>query len=145
MASLETSVFVSVLIALILIFVNFLILPTLLVGVLFTVVFSGFLASTMAGSEGNSYRVGGIAGGVLAVLFFLVTFFTPPTLTFNLYGLDFSVLLMFEGFIYLIFGFVVSLAIFMFLGAFGGLIAQELFGPAEKEGDKQGNSKPLRN
>ncbi|OPY24165.1 MAG: hypothetical protein A4E26_00463 [Methanobacterium sp. PtaU1.Bin097] len=145
MASLETSVFVSVLIALILIFVDYLILPTLLVTVLPIVVFTGFIASAMAGSEGNNYRVGGIAGGVLAVLFFLVKFFTPPTLTFNLYGLDFNVFLMFEGFIYLILGFVISLAIFMLLGAFGGMIAQELFGPDEKERDKQGNSKPLRN
>ncbi len=137
MASLETSVFVSVFIALILLFLDLLILPTVLVSVLLIVVFTGFIASAMAGSEKNSYRVGGIAGGVLAVLFFLVTFFTPPTLSFNLYALDFSVLLLGQGFIYLIVGFVVSLAIFMFLGAFGGLIAQELFGPEEESNDSR--------
>ncbi len=140
MASLETSVFISVFIALVLLFVDFLILPTLAVSVLFIVVFTGFIASAMADSEKNSFRVGGIAGGVLAVMFFLVKLFTPPTLTFDLYGLDFNVLLMFEGFIYLILGFVLSLAIFMLLGAFGGLIAQELFGPKESD-----NSKPVKN
>lgn len=140
MASLETSVFISVFIALVLLFVDFLILPTLAVSVLFIVVFTGFIASAMAGSEKNSFRVGGIAGGVLAVMFFLVKLFTPPALTFDLYGLDFNVLLMFEGFIYLILGFVLSLAIFMLLGAFGGLIAQELFKPKEPE-----NSKPVKN
>lgn len=138
MASLETSVFISVFLALALIFVDFLILPIVIFGVLLIVVFTGFIASAMAGSENYSYRVGGIAGGVLAVLFFLVKFFTGPELSFNLYGLDLNFALMSEGFIYLILSFIVSLAIFMFLGAFGGLIAQELF--SSKEGDN--NSKP---
>lgn len=145
MASFETSVFISVLLALILIFVDYLLLPTLLVSVLPIVVFAGFIASAMAGSEKNSYRVGGTTGGVLAVLFFLVKFFTPPALTFNLYSLGFDVFLMFEGLVYLILGFVVSLAVFMLLGAFGGLIAQELFRPEEPKSGKKDNSKPLKN
>lgn len=140
MASLEISVFISVFLALALLFVNILILPTVIVGVLLIVVFTGFIASAMAGSENYSFRVGGIAGGVLAIMFFLVKLFTPPELTFDLYGLGFDPILMFQGFIYLILGFVVSLAIFMFLGAFGGLIAQELF--ATKDPD---NSKPVKN
>ena len=142
MASLESSVLISVFIALTLIFVDFLILPTVALSVLFIVVFTGFIASAMAGSENNSFRVGGIAGGVLAVLFFLVTFLTSPELSFNLYGLNVNFLLLSEGFVYLILSFILSLAIFMFLGAFGGLIAQELFGPKEEKPENQGNSKP---
>lgn len=133
MASMETAVFISVFIALILLFVDILILPTIAVSILFIIVFTGFIASSMAGSEGNSYRVGGMAGGVLAVIFFLISFFTTPTLSYNLYslGIDFSMI--FQGFIYLILSFVLSLAIFMFLGAFGGIIAQELFGTKDTE------------
>jgi len=107
------------------------------------VVFAGFIASAMAGSEKHSYRVGGATGGVLAVLFFLVIFFTPPSLTFNLYSLGFDFFLMFEGFIFLIVGFVISLAIFMLLGAFGGLIAQELFAPEEPNSEEKDESQPL--
>ena len=95
MASFESSVFISSLLALFLMFVDFLILPTLMVSVLPIVVFAGFIASAMAGSEKHSYRVGGATGGVLAVLFFLVIFFTPPSLTFNLYSLGFDFFLMF--------------------------------------------------
>ena len=112
---------------------DFLILPNIPISIIFIVVFIGFIASAMAGSENNSYRVGGIAGGVLAVMFFLVNFITSPTLTFNLYGLNFSMLLMTEGFFLLILGFVFSLAVFMLLGAFGGLIAEVLFGTEEEE------------
>lgn len=144
MASLESSVFVSVLLALVLLFVDYLVLPAVTFSILLIVVFMGFIASAMAGSENNSYRVGGIAGGVLAVMFFLINFITAPTLTYDLYGLDFNMLLMTEGLVLLIFGFVLSLMIFMFLGAFGGLIAEELFGSDEKELGKQGNSKPYK-
>lgn len=147
MASLESAVFVSVLIALILIFVDFLILPSVAFSVLLIVVLAGFIASAMAGSEGNSYRVGGIAGGVLAVLFFLINFFTAPTLSYDLYSLGVDFLQASQGLIYLILGFVVSLAIFMFLGAFGGYIAEVLFGPKDSESEKnkenQRNSKPV--
>jgi hypothetical protein len=142
MASLESAVFISVLVALTLIFVDFLILPTVLFGVLLIVVFTGFIASALAGSENNSYRVGGIAGGVLALLFFLVKFFTGPELSFNLYGLDLNFVLLSEGFVYLILSFIISLAIFMFLGAFGGLIAQELFSSKEDKPKNNGNSRP---
>lgn len=141
MAGRESSVFISVFLALILLFVDFIILPSVAISVLFIVVFTGFIASAMAGSENNSYRVGGIAGGVLSVLFFIVTFFTAPTLSFNLYGLGFSLVLLSEGFIYLILSFILSLAIFMLLGAFGGLVAQELFGSKDKETGKPDTSK----
>ncbi|MDD1775059.1 MAG: hypothetical protein LUQ24_05975 [Methanobacterium sp.] len=141
MASQESSVFISIFIALLLLFVDFLIIPSVVVSVLFIVVFTGFIASAMAGSENNSYRVGGIAGGVLSVMFFLVGFFTAPTLSFNLYGLGFSLVLLSEGFIYLILSFILSLAIFMLLGAFGGLVAQELFGSKDSESGKQDTSK----
>lgn len=143
MASFESSVFISTLLALFLMFVDFLILPTLLVSVLPIVVFAGFIASALASSEKHSYRVGGATGGVLAVLFFLVIFFTPPSLTFNLYSLGFDLFLMFEGFIFLIVGFVISLAIFMLLGAFGGLIAQELFAPEEPASGEKDEFQPL--
>ena len=36
---------------------------------------------------------------------------------------------------------IVALAIFMFLGAFGGLVAQELFGPKEPKPDERVNTK----
>lgn len=133
MASLETSVFTSVLLAFVVLVVDVLFLPTIAISNLLLIVFVGFLASAMASKENNSYRVGGIAGGVLAVLFFLVKFLTPPSLDFDLYGLDFSILLMSEGLIYLIVGFIVSIAIFMLLAGFGGLIAQELFAPEDSE------------
>ena len=141
MASLESSVFVSVFIGLILIFANFFILPTVMIGVLPILVFAGFLASAMASSENYSYRVGGIAGGVLAMLFFLVGFITGPQLSYDFYGLGIDFTLMSQGFIYLLLSFIVSLAIFMFLGAFGGMIAQELLGSGKDE-PEEGNSKP---
>jgi len=144
MASMETAVFISVFIALVVLFIDFFVTPTILVGVLAIIVITGFIASAMAGSEKNSYRVGGIAGGVLAVLFFLVNFFTAPQLSFNLYSLNFDPGLIFQGMIYLILGFVLSLAIFMLLGAFGGLIAEELFGPKDsKPRRKPGNTKTV--
>ncbi|HTX61137.1 MAG TPA: hypothetical protein VMC48_02405 [Methanobacterium sp.] len=144
MASLESSVFISVFVALLLLFVDLLVLPNMIITALPIIVFSGFIASAMASSENNSFRVGGITGGVIAVIFFLVEFFTAPTLTFDLYGLNFNMALLTEGFIYLILSFILSLAIFMLLGAFGGLIAQELFS-TEEESDKEGNSKTYHN
>lgn len=144
MASMETAVSISVFIALVVLFIDFFVTPTILVGVLAIIVITGFIASAMAGSEKNSYRVGGIAGGVLAVLFFLVNFFTAPQLSFNLYSLNFDPGLIFQGMIYLILGFVLSLAIFMLLGAFGGLIAEELFGSKDsKPRRKPGDTKPV--
>jgi hypothetical protein len=143
MASLETSVFISVLLALILIFLDILILPTIAVNILFIIVFSGFIASAMAGSERNSYRVGGIAGGVLSVIFFLISFFTAPTLSYNLYALGMDFTMISQGLLYLVLGFVFSLAVFMFLGALGGLIAQELFGPKDSDSGNQRNSKTV--
>lgn len=133
MASMETAVIISVFLALVLLFVDFLILPSVAVSVLFIVLFTGFIASAMAGSERNSYKVGGFAGAVLAVMLFLVSFFTGPTLSFNIYSLGLDLSLISQGFIYLILSFVLSLAIYMFLGAFGGIIAQELLGPKDSE------------
>ncbi|MGV8144014.1 MAG: hypothetical protein ACP5OJ_05295 [Methanothermobacter sp.] len=144
MASLESSVFVSVFLALILLFANFFILSNVPISIYLIVVFIGFVASAMAGSENNSYRVGGIAGSVLAVMFFIINFVTAPTLTFDLYGLNYDALLMTEGFVLLMLSFVLSLAIFMLLGAFGGLIAEQLFGSDDESSGKQENSKPYK-
>ena len=72
---------------------------------------------------------------------FIVSFFTAPTLSFNLYGLGFSLILLSEGFIYLILSFILSLAIFMLLGAFGGLVAQELFGSEDSKSEENDTSK----
>lgn len=144
MASLETSVIISAFIGLILIFTNFFIFPTILIGVLPVLVFTGFIASAMASRENYSYRAGGIAGGVLAILFFLVGFFTGPELSYNFYGLGIDFTLMAQGFVYLLLGFVVSLAIFMLLGAFGGLISQELLSSKEDEPEDEDNSQTSR-
>lgn len=131
--SMEVSIFISVIIALVLPFIG--------VSVLFTIVLIGFIASALAGSEGNSFKVGGIAGGVLSVLYFLIKFFTPPTLAYgdpsNLFMPD--IFMASQGFVYLALGFVFSLAMFMVLGAFGGLIAEEIFGPKKSE-PKRGNA-----
>ena len=112
MASKETAVIISVFLALILIFVDFLILPSVAVSILLIVLFTGFIASAMAGSEKNSYKVGGFAGAVLAVMLFLVSFFTGPTLSFNIYSLGLDLSLISQGLIYLIFSFVWNCILF---------------------------------
>lgn len=96
---------------------------------MFVLVILGFAASYLSESDQRSYKIGGIAGIVLAGLIFVYELFVWPSLPINPPDVPDAVLngLRLNGVIDLIFGLVFSVVIFFLLGALGGLVAQRLF------------------
>ena len=131
--SLGTSIFISIILALILYFLG--ITSTIMV------VLIGFVAASLIKPEGRNYKVGGTAGIVIGVLIFLIIFFTPPELPYELaVPLAMGATMTLEGILDLILGFVFSIAMFVLLGSIGGYIAQALFKPKKREPQREKNS-----
>jgi hypothetical protein len=124
--SLETSIFISIIIALFMYFIG--------ISSVIMVILIGFVAVSLIKPEERSYKVGGTAGIVLGVLIFLIIFFTPPDLPYQLAGpLVIGATMTFEGILDLILGFLFSIAMFVLLGSIGGYIAQAIFKPKKRE------------
>lgn len=133
---LQSSLFISTLLAIILFIFG--------VNGILMVVFIGFVAVSLIKPEERSYKVGASAGIVLGVLIFLITFFTPPQIPYDLAGpLDMGFTMTFEGILSLILGFLFSIVMFVFLGSIGGFIAQELFKPKKREPPRKTNSRTI--
>ncbi|MDI6725217.1 MAG: hypothetical protein QMD61_11285 [Methanobacterium sp.] len=86
----------------------------------FSLIIIGFIATYLTIENHRSYKVGGIAGGVLGIMLFIFSFFTPPNLP---YSLGFNTGFAFSGIVTLGFGFIFSLLVCYVFGSLGGLIA----------------------
>ncbi len=94
---------------------------------MFSLVIMGFIATYLTVENQRSYKVGGIAGGVLGIILFVFSFFTPPELPYNLPNvLDFGISLAVGGLFTLILGFIVSIIVCYALGSLGGYIAMKM-------------------
>jgi hypothetical protein len=94
----------------------------------------GFIATYLTVESQRSYKVGGIAGGILGILLFIFSFFTPPQLPYDLPNvLDFGLGLAIGGIFTLILGFIVSIIVCYALGSLGGYIAMKILKKETKE------------
>jgi hypothetical protein len=122
--SMRTAVLISIIIGVI--------LPYIGIGGIFNLIIMGFIATYLTAPEESSYKVGGIATGILGILLSLLSFFTPPELPYELPSpLTLGLGVALSGIIYLIVGIILSVAIFVAMGLIGGFIADKLFGKKE--------------
>ncbi|MDP3065220.1 MAG: hypothetical protein Q8N08_00630 [Methanobacteriaceae archaeon] len=123
--SLETSIFISIIVGLI--------IPFMGIRGFFSVLIVGFVASYLTVPEQTSYKVGAMAGGTLAFLLFLYSFITNPALPYTLPSpMVLGIGVAADSFINLILGLVMSLLIYGAMGAIGGYLAVTFFNPEER-------------
>ncbi len=96
---------------------------------MFVLIILGFAATYLSDPDQRSYKIGGIAGIVLAGLIFVYELFVWPPLPITPPAIPDAVMngLRLNGVFDLIFGLIFSVVIFFLLGALGGLVAQRLF------------------
>jgi hypothetical protein len=104
------------------------------ISIIFSLIILGFIATYLTVSSQRSYKVGGIAGGILGIMIFIFGFFASPQLPnlpdlsgFQMIGLALG------GLFTLILGFILSVLICVLFGSIGGIIAQKILKkPVEK-------------
>jgi len=110
-----------------------LVLAFLHIGGIFALAIVGFVAVFLTNAEDASYKVGALAAAALCLIYFIVCFFTPPELPYQLpsslvigigYGID--------GLFTLILGLIVGLLIYAVMGGIGGYFADKLFKPQDR-------------
>lgn len=121
----ELAILISIVIGLILAFLN--------IGGIFALVIVGFVAVYLTNEEEANYKIGALAAATLCVIYFVISFFTPPDLPYQLpsplvIGIGYGV----EGLFTLILGLIVGLIIYGLMGAIGGYFADKLFKPQDK-------------
>ncbi|HMK54269.1 MAG TPA: hypothetical protein VK444_05750 [Methanobacteriaceae archaeon] len=127
--SLETSIVISIIVGLI--------IPYIGIRGPFSVIIVGFVACYLTVPEKTSYKVGAMAGGALAFLLFLYSFITTPPLPYTLPSpIVLGVGVAADGFITLVLGLIISLAIYGAMGAIGGYLAVKFFNPQERSVEK---------
>lgn len=116
-----TAILVSVVLGIILLY---------LLGIsgMFSLIILGFAATYLTNPDERTYKIGGFAGIVLAILIFVYGLFIWPILPITLPRIPGSIMfgLQISGFFSLISGLILTLIICFFFGAIGGLIAQKL-------------------
>ncbi|MGZ7044562.1 MAG: hypothetical protein ACXVHM_08205 [Methanobacterium sp.] len=117
-----TAIIISVMIGIILLY---------LFGIngIFALVVLGFAATYLTTPGDRSYKIGGFAGIILAILIFVIELFIWPPLPVNPPTIPASVMtgLQLTGIFELIFGLIFTMVIFFLFGALGGVLAQKIF------------------
>lgn len=97
------------------------------ISIIFSLIILGFIATYLTIPNQRSYKVGGIAGGILGIMIFIFGFFASPQLPdlpdlngFQMIGLALG------GLFTLILGFILSVLICALFGSIGGAIAQKI-------------------
>lgn len=136
------SIFISVILGIIF-------LSILGISGIFSLIIIGFVATYLTAPSQRSYKAGGIAGIILAFLIFIYGLFISPTLpvsppsisSFTWISLELS------GFLNLILGLIISIAVCFLFGSLGGLIAQKILKKEiiKTESHTRNNSKPKSN
>jgi uncharacterized sodium:solute symporter family permease YidK len=125
--SLETSIIISIVAGLIISNI-----PIVGIRGMFSIIIVGFIASYFTVPEKTSYKVGAVAGVIMAVILLVISFLNPPDLPYTLpSATSLGVAAMANEFFVLILGIIMSLVIYGFLGALGGYLATEFFNPPE--------------
>ncbi|KAF5079746.1 DUF5518 domain-containing protein [Methanobacterium aggregans] len=133
--SIEVAVIISIIV--------YLILPFIGIKGIAQIIIMGFVATYITVTEKTSYKIGAIAAGAIGTLFAFYSFFTGPDLPYQLpnplqLGLGVAV----DSFFTIIMGLIISILIYVALGAIGGYIA-ELF-LSDKKPKKQAPKKHRR-
>lgn len=110
-------------------FLGVILLSILNISDIIALIVTGFVATYLTAPEEKSYKVGGVAAGMLGVLIFLEGFFTPPAVPYSLPSLlDIDmIMLILGGIVTLVFGFIISGVVSVIMGSIGGLIAEKVF------------------
>jgi len=121
----ELAIFFSIILGLILEFINF--------GGIFALVLVGFAAVYLTHDEDANYKVGAMAAAALCLIYFGISIFAAPNIPYQLpsplvIGLNYA----FEGLFTLILGLCVGLLIYGLMGAIGGYFADKLFKAQDK-------------
>ena len=118
------------------------ILPILGINGIFSLVIIGFIANYLTVRNQRSYKVGGIAGGILGVLIFIYGFFVSPQMP-NLPGISgFDMIsLALSDLFTLILGFILLILVSIAFGSIGGIIAQKIL-KKRREISKNDKRKP---
>ncbi|MEN6328831.1 MAG: DUF5518 domain-containing protein [Methanobacteriaceae archaeon] len=125
--SMETSIIISIVAGLIISNI-----PIVGIRGLFSIIIVGFVASYLTVPEKTSYKVGALAGLVMAVISLAISFLSPPDLPYTLpSATSLGVAAMANEFFVLILGIIMSFLIYGFLGALGGYLATQFFNPPE--------------
>jgi hypothetical protein len=115
--SIEAAIIISIVVYLILAFIG-------IKGII-QIVIMGFVATYLTEPEKTSYKIGAIAAGILGTLFAFYSFFTGPDLPYQLpNALQLGLGVAADSFFTIIMGIIISIGIYVALGAIGGYIAE---------------------
>ncbi|MBI5680793.1 MAG: hypothetical protein HZC47_07875 [Methanobacterium sp.] len=103
----------------------------------YSVIIVGFLATYLTVSTERSYKVGGVAGGILGFMVFIFGFFMP-SLPYTLNSLSSSqtISLQLNGIFNLMLAFILFMIICVLFGLIGGKIAQKILKKEPKKSNK---------
>lgn len=133
--SIEATVIISIIVYVILGFIG-------IKGII-QIIITGFMATYLTAPEKASYKIGAIATGILGTLFAFYSFFTGPDLPYQLPNpLQLGLGVVADSFFTIIMALIISIGIYVVLGAIGGYIA-ELF-ILDKKPKKQAPKKHRR-
>ena len=130
------------------------ILPILGIGGIFSLIIIGFVANYLTVRNQRSYKVGGIAGGILGFLIFIYGFFVSPQLPDlpNISGFQ-MISLELGGLFNLLLGFIILIVVSAAFGCLGAWIAEKILKKRPKKpvthqrknmNQKKVNTKPKR-
>ncbi len=130
------------------------ILPILGIGGIFSLIIIGFVANYLTVRNQRSYKVGGIAGGILGFLIFIYGFFVSPQLPDlpNISGFQ-MISLELGGLFNLLLGFIILIVVSAAFGCLGAWIAEKILKKRPKastkhvrktKSHKKVNNKPKR-
>lgn len=128
------------------IIMGIIILPILGISGIFSIIIIGFVANYLTVRNQRSYKVGGIAGGILGLMIFIYGFVSPqiPDLP-NISGFE-MIGLTLGGLFTLLLGFILLIGVSVAFGSLGGLIAEKILKKRSKisERDKRKTRSPKR-
>lgn len=133
--SIEVAIIISIVIYLILAFIG-------IKGII-QIIIMGFVATYLTEPEKSSYRIGAVAAGIIGTLFAFYSFFTGPDLPYQLPNpLQLGLGVAADSFFTIIMALIISIGIYVVLGAIGGYIAEIFI--SDKKPKKQAPKKRRR-
>lgn len=136
--SIEFAIIISIVVYLILAFVG-------IKGII-QIIIMGFVATYLTEPEKSSYKIGAVAAGILGTLFAFYSFFTGPDLPYQLpNSLQLGLGVAADSFFTIIMALIISIGIYVALGAIGGYIAEIFISDKKpKKPKKEGPKKHRR-
>lgn len=133
--SIEAAIIISI--------VVYLILALIGIRGIIQIIIMGFVATYLTEPEKSSYKIGAVAAGILGTLFAFYSFFTGPDLPYQLpNSLQLGLGVAADSFFTIIMALIISIGIYVALGAIGGYIAEIFI--SDKKPKKQAPKKHRR-